>query len=159
LIRDGLREARPGHGTAFAQADHAPASRNGGTAGRGTQALRTVPCRGPQYPRCPPRRPSSPLPSSGDVPGNRPLAPPEPGGERRHGAGIWPLRSSPACRAPISACGPLWSRSAKWPGLRIAQALQHLTTDAGQHRRRPCRPRTSRDQDRGAADVRTRTPR
>ena len=37
LIPDGLREARPGHGTAFAQATMAPASRNGGTAGRGTQ--------------------------------------------------------------------------------------------------------------------------
>jgi anti-anti-sigma regulatory factor len=59
-IRDGLPEARPGHGTAFAPADHAPASRNGGTAGRGTQGRRAVPCRGPQRPDAHPGGPVHP---------------------------------------------------------------------------------------------------
>jgi anti-anti-sigma regulatory factor len=48
--------------------DHAPASRNGGTAGRGTQGGGAVPRRGSQHPGATLRRPSSPSPPSGTSP-------------------------------------------------------------------------------------------
>lgn len=138
--RDGLREARPGHGTAFAQATTPrPAGTGHGWPGHARTGHGSLPRSA--APRCTPRRPSSPFHRHSGRPGNRPQASaslPRPAarGEHRHATGIWPPRSSPACPAPISACG----RSGVVPRRGRAAhrtSPRHLTTASAASRRSP----------------------